>query len=69
MDGRMLQAPRPIPILLNDFFGTAVLSVDHEYQVSKIVIIVYLPRQAEFEAHFSKILPFLPLEGNMDKLC
>ena len=26
------------------------------------------PRQANFKVHFSKNLPFLPLEGDMDKL-
>ena len=51
------------------FFGIAVWSVDHKYQVSKIFVIVYLPRQANFEAYFSKNLFFLPLKDDMDKLC
>ena len=40
------------------FFGNAVWSVDHEYQVLKIFINVYLTCQADFVAHFSKNLHF-----------
>ena len=32
--------------------------MDYEYQVSKVFINVYLPGQANFEAHFSKNLQF-----------
>ena len=65
----VLQARRPLPILLNIFFSIAVWLVDNEYEVSKVFSNVYLPRQADFVVHFLKICMFLPLEGDMDKLC
>ena len=58
LKGRVLQGAPTFIDFAEPFFGIAVWSVDHEYQVLKIFINVYLPCQVDFVAHFSKNLHF-----------